>query len=422
MVEPLPLVRNLRLRSVVSSGGIRDGSLWGFVLPSRGVRVLLVGFPLIAAITEAWSIVAGGRPDAAAVIAASVAMNVSIMAMAWRPPVAAVALLATGALAVAVGREGEYLTVLAMSIGVIFYTCTSVFAVAYAVASVAWIVSTAVIPPGLAVEGLSALFVIGLISAAVGRGLRLAVMRNLALRSDLAAHETRFDEALRVERERIADELHDVIAHDISIAVMHARVLERTDDPQTRATSQRAVVEASVQALTDTRRVLHLIYGRAGSEPVVGTETADFRSEVDELAQKLRDLGDEVELRVCGEGEPAGIIGLTLSRAAREAVTNIVKHAASPRRVRIAVALSPETAVLEVVDEPVRGGGGRGVDGRGVGGSAVGGAAVGGDRSSEPGAALGLVRLRERVEVLGGEFSAGPDAGAWRVRISLPTR
>lgn len=404
MVEPVPVVPYLPTRvSGVRGAGAVAGALnahvWEYVLPPRAVRILLVVLPLLAAISEIWAVVADDRANPWALIASSVATNASIMAMAWRPPPAAVALLLAGALAVVVGEQGEYLTALTMSIGVVLYTCAGAFAFGYSIATVVWIITIATNPPGLEVGGLSALFVIGLLSATVGRGLRRVVRRNLALRSDLDAHEAHLEAALKTERDRIADELHDVIAHDISIAVMHARVLERTDDPETRASSQRAIVAASTQALTDTRRVLQLIHGRAELGPPTAGDLRDVRGELDDLARKLRALGDDVELAVRGDADLAGIIQVTLTRAAREAVTNIVKHAASPRRVEISLSLSRETVALLVVNSPHR------------------------PIADAPDAsALGLARLRERVEVLGGTFSAGPDSGGWRVHVTLPTR
>lgn len=401
VVAPVPVVQDLQrvIRERGAALGAALQRVGEYVLPPRAIRVLLVVLPLLAATTEIWAVLTGDRPHVWLLIAASVVTNGSVVAMAWRPPVGAIAILLAGVLAVAVGEQGEYLTVLTMSAGVVFFTCTGAFSFVHAVAAVVWIVVIATTPPGLDTAGLSALFVIGLLSATVGRGLRRVVLRNWALHSDLEAHEAHLDEALKAERDRIADELHDVIAHDISIAVMHARVLERTDDPDTRASSQRAIVTASAQALTDTRRVLQLIHGRPESIAGADAETRDFRAEVEALAQKLRELGDDVEVSLRGDAHTAGIIGLTLSRAAREAVTNVVKHSVAPRRVRISVALSRETAVLEVVNEPH-----------------VPAAA------SPPGTAFGLARIRERVEVLGGQFAAGPHAGAWRVRVSLPTR
>ena len=380
-----------------SRTALRD--VWDHVLPPVLARAFIVLLPLVAAVDALWTGFTSGPPTSWPVFATALLMNGAIIAMAWRPIWGASILMLAGFVAIAAGHSGEYLTAVAMSIGVVFYCCSAVFSVAYGVAAVAWVAAIATMPPGLEVGGVVAVFVIGLLSATVGRGLRRVVSRNVALASQVDAHEAQLDAALVAERNRIADELHDVIAHEISITVMHARVLERTDDPETRASSQRAIVAASAQALTDTRRVLQLIHGRSGTDGVTDAGAPGIGRELDSLAKKLRDLGHEVQVEVTGEAPLAGIIDTTLTRAAREAVTNIVKHGAPAVTVDLSLVLTSHTVVLVVANDPHRP-----------------------TAETRPGPAFGLARLRERVEVLGGTFAAGPDGARWRVRVELPTR
>ncbi|WP_231370920.1 sensor histidine kinase [Microbacterium sp. 11MF] len=400
---PVPGAAHLQLtRGMHGAGGAARAvqrELWDYVLPPKVARAILALLPLLAAVDVVWAQLTSGPSVSWPTIAASVLTNGSIIAMAWRPTWGAIVLVLAGFVAVVAGQSGEYLTAVAMSIGVVFYCCSAVFSTAYGVAAVAWVAAIATVPPGLDVGGVVAVFVVGLLSATVGRGLRRVVRRNVVLASQVDAHEAQLDAALLAERTRIADELHDVIAHEISITVMHARVLERTDDPEIRSSSQRAIVAASAQALTDTRRVLQLIHGRTGTDGVTDAGAPGIRREVDSLAQKLRDLGHTVRTEVTGDAALAGIIETTLTRAAREAVTNIVKHGAPAMTIDLSLVVTPHTVVLSVINDPHR--------------------PVSGQR---PGPAFGLARLRERVEVLSGTFAAGPDEGRWRVRVELPTR
>jgi signal transduction histidine kinase len=87
----------------------------------------------------------------------------------------------------------------------------------------------------------------------------------LALQLEVSEREVA--EQLKHERDLIADELHDIVAHEITIVALHAAVLDRTEDMQTRSQSQTAIREAAVQALTDIRRVLGMVRGEENLSP-----------------------------------------------------------------------------------------------------------------------------------------------------------
>lgn len=373
--------------------------LFDFVLPPKAARVLIVVLPSLAAAETVWAQLVGQRATSWAIIAATMLLTGAIVAMAWRPTWGAGALALIGFAAVAAGQGGEYLTALALSVGVVFFCCGAAFSMAYGVAAVAWVAVIATVPPGLEVGSVVAVFLVGTLSATVGRGLRSVVRRNLALTSQVDAHEAQLDATLAAERTRIADELHDVIAHEISITVMHARVLERTDDPETRASSQRAIVASSTQALADTRRVLQLVHGRTGTGAIPEADETSIEREIETLAQKLRDLGHEATTEVTGRAALGNIITTTLIRVARETVTNVVTHADPSARVDLSLSLAPQAVVLTVENDAHRP-----------------------PTQRRDGPSFGLVRLRERVEVLGGTFVAGPDGDRWRVRVELAAR
>ena len=319
--------------------------------------------------------------------------------MLWRPPVAAVFLASAGLVAVAIDEGGGYLTALTASVGLVVYCCARSFAVAFSSVVVAWIVVFVALPPGLPRGGVVTLFVIGLLSAAVGFSLRAMVRRNGALRDALDTHDERLDEELRAERGRIADELHDIIAHDITIVAMHARVLQQTSDPEVRSVSERAISKAAGQALADTRRVLNLIHGQQGDPTAAVTGAPGIRSILAQLADQLRALGDTVSISTADGPELAKSIDATLVRMARESVTNIVKHGASPRTVHFALVFSRGTVDLRIENSPYSGA-----------------------PASHGHPGYGLARLHERAELLGGSFRAGEDGTGWVARMSLPQR
>jgi signal transduction histidine kinase len=167
-----------------------------------------------------------------------------------------------------------------------------------------------------------------------------------------------------------------------------------------------ARVEASgEQSLAELRRILALL--RA---PEHGAESRPQPSlgELDELVASYRDAGLPVRLEVIGEPRPLpGGVELSVYRIAQEALTNVLKHS-HPRRVTVTLAFRSSRLELEVVD-----------DGTTAADSAAAGRS--GDKRAAPGSGHGLVGMRERVAVLGGELETGRRAGGgFRVAARLP--
>jgi signal transduction histidine kinase len=207
---------------------------------------------------------------------------------------------------------------------------------------------------------------------------------------DVAARE-----AVVEERARIARELHDVIAHHVSMIVVQAgaerRVLDETN------ASTREVLESVEQigrgALTEMRRLLGMLRGDA-HEPLSPQPGLD---DLSTLVGQLREAGLPVELQVDGERRELPIgIELSAYRIVQEALTNALKHAGDARTT-VHVGYGPDSLELEITDD-------------GVGSGAR--ASAGGH---------GLVGMRERVALYGGRFDASPDpSGGFVVRVRLP--
>jgi signal transduction histidine kinase len=207
--------------------------------------------------------------------------------------------------------------------------------------------------------------------------------------------ELRQEAARAGERSRIAAEMHDVLAHRLSLIALHTGVLTTKADtvPAQVADRLRLLRTASTQALTDLREILGALHqtGPASGPP------APVLREVDELVEQARTAGQHVDLHV--DGDPAQVPTahrLAIYRIVQEALSNARKHAhGAPVRIRVRYT-APATTV-EVTNAP---------------GSAVG---------DLPESGYGLIGLRERVTALGGDLHTGPvGGGIWQLTVTLP--
>jgi signal transduction histidine kinase len=243
----------------------------------------------------------------------------------------------------------------------------------------------------------------GLIMAAgwwLGNGARRRQEAVAAARQRAAELEEAREElarrAVTEERLRIARELHDVVAHSMSIIAVQSGVgVHVLDSQPEEARKALAAVEAtSRQALVEMRRLLGVL--RQEAEPRGSLAPAPGLAEVEALAAEVARAGVRVEVHI--EGTPCELpAGLDLSayRIVQEALTNVVRHA-GPATARVAVRYSPGQVALEVVD-----------DGRGPGAE---------DRGGH-----GLAGMRERAALYGGTLEAGPvPGGGFRVAATLP--
>jgi signal transduction histidine kinase len=238
-----------------------------------------------------------------------------------------------------------------------------------------------------------------------GRTLRnhTTLARELAEKAERAEHAREQEErrAIALERSRIARELHDVLAHNLSVMVVQAaaarRIVERNPE---QAVEVAALIERTGrEALAEIRHLFGAVR-RGEGEDLSGPASI---TRLDELARRARAAGLKVELRVLGDAVqlPPGI-DLTAYRIVQEALTNALKHAGSARA-SVTVAYEPGEVVLTVED-----------DGEGPRDA---------DDLSEAGGGYGLVGMRERAALYGGLVQAGRRrGGGFAVRARLPTR
>jgi signal transduction histidine kinase len=203
-------------------------------------------------------------------------------------------------------------------------------------------------------------------------------------------------EAVVEERARIARELHDVIAHHVSMMVVQAGAERRVIDPAQESTREvlGTIERVGRSALTEMRRLVGMLRGddREGLLP------RPALADVPMLVSQLRDAGLPVELRV--EGTPRELpVGIELSayRVIQEGLTNALKHAGRASAA-VRIRYGAGSLELEITDDGA------------------------GDAAGVPGGGHGLVGIRERVALYGGELQAGQRAGGGFVlRVLLPT-
>ena len=226
-----------------------------------------------------------------------------------------------------------------------------------------------------------------------------------AVRYRDSGHRRALEQVRSRERERLARELHDTVAHHVSAIAVRAQAgralaSERPDAP---LEALGVIEEAASRTLDEMRRMVHVLRDGTSAARAPGATLADI--------ERLAGSGAcPLPMDVVLDGELAeldAVLESTLHDLAREALTNAVRHARSASRITVHVIGEDERVRLRVVD-----------DGRGAGASA---------REGEDG--FGLRGMRERVALLGGTFTAGPrdtdradGAHGWVVEATLPRR
>lgn len=233
--------------------------------------------------------------------------------------------------------------------------------------------------------------------------------RELELLAEKAAE--RAERARAEERTRIARDMHDVVAHRVSLMVVHAAALKAVTlkDPVKASATAELLGEMGREALTELRQMLGVLRTAsvtpaapvAAARPAVDYGDGPCLEQLGELVEQSQAAGMTVELTVEGEERPCGArVEQTVYRVVQEALTNVHKHAAGAKAQVLLAYREVEIAVL-VVNGPS--------DGRAP--------------TPLPSGGHGLIGMRERVTTHGGGFAAGPTPeGGFRVSAMLPLR
>ncbi|MGH9248406.1 MAG: sensor histidine kinase, partial [Acidimicrobiales bacterium] len=207
--------------------------------------------------------------------------------------------------------------------------------------------------------------------------------------------------AVTAERVRIARELHDVVAHSMSVIAMHAGSgrLAADRDPAAARWALEVVERSSRDALAEMRRLVTVLRAEDEAEPELAP--AAGLHDVHQLVAEVAAAGVTVEVHT--EGDLASVpdgVSLAAYRIVQEALTNVVQHA-SPAQAHVSVRIGDGKVVLEVTDDGTTG-------------------AVARETAPASGG-HGTIGMRERAALYGGELTAGPrPEGGWRVAVRLP--
>jgi len=254
-----------------------------------------------------------------------------------------------------------------------------------------------------------AIFVTGMIAAALGLGLYVAARRaylaELQDRAERLEREADQQAALAAaaERARIAREMHDVVAHHLTVmtTLAEAAVAASASSPEKATDVMRSVAATGRRALADTRRLLGVLRerDRTGQESAGALQPVPDLSQLDALIEQVRSAGLDTTLELHGQAPdvPASV-QLAVYRLVQEALTNTLKHGGAGARACVRLSFAPGELRVDVDDD-------------GAGRAAPAAAGAGG----------GLPGMTERIHAYGGDVQAGPRPPAgWAVSARLP--
>ncbi|NQX29159.1 ATP-binding protein [Microbacteriaceae bacterium VKM Ac-2854] len=227
-------------------------------------------------------------------------------------------------------------------------------------------------------------------SLVAARAERTAALREGVRRAE-AERDRQAELATVSERGRIAGELHDIVAHSLSVMVLLAEGAATTADPERAREVMRRVAETGRTALDDSRRALAVLGSEAETAPLPGIDGLPA------LVETVRAAGLPATLNIAGESIADEALQLTVYRIVQEALTNALRHATDPSAVTVRIRNGSGAVAVDVRD-----------DGSGTPGPS---------RAD----ARGVVGMRERVIARGGTFSAGPvEPRGWCVSATIP--
>ena len=248
-------------------------------------------------------------------------------------------------------------------------------------------------------------FLSGMVTAAFVLGVNLRTRRAyLASLEDRALRaEFERDQQSRIaaagERARIAREMHDIVAHNLSVMIAladGAAFAVRTGSPQAELAA-RQVSDTGRQALAEMQRLLGVLRDDDGTSTTTRAPQPGIE-QLDDLIAQVRATGLAASLTVSGQPFPLPTTAqLAVYRVVQEALTNVLKHATAPTRARVTLCYEESELRVDIIDD---------------------GGPADGDRVGAPG--HGLAGMRERAALFGGEVAAGPLAGGgWKVALRM---
>lgn len=323
-------------------------------------------------------------------VALSVAGTSVFALYLWSPLVATCSLGAVFVLAFFVGAETDVMITAAIAAVLITRLGWTSLILSY---TGTFLVATAVIAyshQDLPVN-VGMYLIVATVAGGIGIALRMAFARGRTLEQQLVEQAAQEREAVLAERRWIAGELHDSIAHHLTIVALHVQML---DDPDIAPASREAIRVAARKAMADLRFVIELADDGPRS---AGMQTGDLADALDEARGEVESAGHSVRF----DGDPTDVripraAEIILARITRESATNILKHA-GPGEVAMRLDVDDEIAALTIRSPlPLT------------------------PRRDLPSSRTGIDRMAERVLGASGQFEAGEIDGHWNVSARLP--
>jgi len=348
----------------------------------------------------------GHHPDATTVIMLVLAAAPLLVRRIWPIPVFAVVL----ALNAGAGLWSPVHAVNGLALLIALYTVASMRPRRDALVCVGLLELTVVTGLLLFAGGgwwYDAVFASGMVAAALGLGLyaaaRRAYLAELHDRAERLERERDQQAALAAaaERARIAREMHDIVAHHLTVmtTLAEAAIAASATSPERATDVMRSVAATGRRALADTRKLLGVLRQRPGQDPGEALQPVPDLAQLDTLIEQVRSAGLDTSLEIRGQAPdmPAGV-QLAVYRLVQEALTNTLKHGGAGARARVRLRYLPGELLVDVDDD-------------GSGSAAPAPAGVGG----------GLLGMAERIRAYGGDVRAGPRQPAgWAVSARLP--
>jgi signal transduction histidine kinase len=318
-----------------------------------------------------------------------------------RQPVLALALVLSAG--VLVPGQGSFLLPALICLYTIAATCSARVTLTASVATVAAVILHRLVWERLGSAGdlpspvIACGIAVGLGLYTAARRARIAALWDRAERLE-RERELLAERAVAEERVRLANELHDVVAHNVSLIVVQAQALGATarDEAVTAATD--GIAELGRQAMADMHRTLKLL--RTSDDDAAGRAPQPSLENLDGLLEQSRAAGLDIELSI--EGHPRALaqgVDLSAFRIVQEALTNVIKHARHAHT-RVLVAYRPDALQLVITNDP---------------------SPASGDIPQINGAGHGLIGMRERAALFGGTLVAQPTVEhGFQVSATLP--
>ncbi|MGB3374865.1 MAG: histidine kinase [Microbacterium sp.] len=345
-------------------------------------------------------IVAAGRFGRGDLLA--IALYLGLAAFVWHPMTASFIVMTICGTGVIFTGSGGDLLELALALGLVAATCAPWVIVTHAMLLAALTTDVAVNGSTLTDGGVFGIAGIAAIAFLAGVAFRMVAAREGMFVAERARIVKNLEAIAHEERERIADELHDGIAHDLTLVLFHARALPRQPNDESRQVSLTTIEESAQQALQSIQSLLSLMRERTtdGSAAYTGRYDGNVVQAVTSLGALLEDAGIPTQVAVPEihlTTSPA--TGRLLIEIAIEAVTNIIKHA--PNAQSASIDIDEKAGVVELIVKNAA-------------------AVVTADQEGRLGG-RGLTRSRERLAQVRGQLDAGRTSAEWVLRARVPS-